>query len=75
MQSFKIDKFHKDKVNKGEEEKCSVCLSEFEDKEEIKILPCKHLYHPECIDIWLKKNSTCPVCKTDFNKPNRNRRN
>lgn len=64
----KIDKqkFLKEKnVKKGEEEKCPVCLMEFEDKEEIKKLPCKHMYHPGCIDTWLKRSCKCPICKRD----------
>lgn len=49
----------------GEEEKCPVCLLEFNDDEDVKTLPCKHMYHPSCIDTWLVKNSACPICKRD----------
>ena len=40
-------------------------MSEFEEGETIKFLYCSHRYHEACIDTWLDKNSTCPVCKTD----------
>lgn len=58
--------FKKDMTLKEEEqEKCAVCLIEFEDKEKIKQLPCKHMFHPGCIDTWLVRNSKCPICKRD----------
>ena len=44
---------------------CSVCLSQLEAGEDAKYLPCKHVYHPECIDRWLERSKLCPVCKRD----------
>ncbi|KAG0363034.1 hypothetical protein BGZ54_008373, partial [Gamsiella multidivaricata] len=45
---------------------CAVCLDEFSDGEEIRMLPCRHEFHCECIDPWLvRKSSTCPLCKYD----------
>ncbi|KAK1393347.1 E3 ubiquitin-protein ligase EL5 [Heracleum sosnowskyi] len=49
---------------------CTVCLSNFEDGEIIRILPnCKHNFHVACIDTWLSANSTCPVCRTEVEPP------
>lgn len=28
----------------------------------LKLLPCGHGYHPECVDTWLGVNKACPVC-------------
>ncbi|GJZ30438.1 putative ribonuclease H-like domain-containing protein [Tanacetum coccineum] len=43
---------------------CSVCLTAFEDVEVLRMLPkCKHAFHIECIDKWLEKNSSCPLCR------------
>lgn len=43
---------------------CPICLNEYEEGVKIRILPCEHVYHIECIDKWLLRNNRlCPVCK------------
>ena len=44
-----------------EEDKCSICMSNIEDK--CYITPCNHKYHKECIDKWKERNNTCPMCR------------
>ncbi|KAJ0964191.1 hypothetical protein J5N97_029313 [Dioscorea zingiberensis] len=48
-----------------EKETCAVCLGEYLDEEEVRVLPqCKHLFHRACIDEWLlERSSFCPVCR------------
>ncbi|XP_043687510.1 E3 ubiquitin-protein ligase ATL41-like [Telopea speciosissima] len=51
-----------DDTNKTE---CTICLSSIEDGELARLLPnCKHMFHVECIDMWLNSHSTCPICRT-----------
>jgi hypothetical protein len=43
---------------------CSVCLGMMQVGEMVRRLPlCKHLYHVECIDMWLASHTTCPPCR------------
>ncbi|KAK3210659.1 hypothetical protein Dsin_015365 [Dipteronia sinensis] len=43
---------------------CAVCLSKFEDTEILRLLPkCRHAFHINCIDQWLEKHSSCPLCR------------
>ncbi|KAF0687648.1 Aste57867_20632 [Aphanomyces stellatus] len=43
-------------------DRCAICLSEFVDDQELRVLPCFHTYHSWCIDKWLLTNCKCPVC-------------
>ncbi|XP_015966545.1 E3 ubiquitin-protein ligase ATL42 [Arachis duranensis] len=55
---------------KGSKEglECSVCLSKFEDVEILRLLPkCKHAFHIDCIDHWLEKHASCPLCRHKVN--------
>ncbi|XP_014210132.1 uncharacterized protein LOC106640572 [Copidosoma floridanum] len=47
-------------------EKCTICLCEFEEEENVRRLPCMHLFHIECVDQWLCTNSCCPICRVDI---------
>jgi E3 ubiquitin-protein ligase ATL41 len=45
--------------------RCAVCLGPMVDGELGKLLPaCRHVFHVECIDSWLRMSATCPVCRT-----------
>ncbi|KAF9198994.1 E3 ubiquitin-protein ligase rnf13 [Haplosporangium sp. Z 27] len=46
---------------------CAICLEEYEVGEQLRELPCKHIFHTQCIDPWFKDiHSICPVCKRDY---------
>lgn len=45
---------------------CPVCTDDFHPSEHIARLPCAHLFHPDCVLPWLKRHSTCPVCRADL---------
>jgi len=38
---------------------CVICRLDYEDGETLTLLSCKHSYHPECINNWLKINKVC----------------
>ncbi|KAL3841702.1 hypothetical protein ACJMK2_019809 [Sinanodonta woodiana] len=44
-------------------EECLICMCDYEDGDSLKILPCFHQFHAGCIDKWILKNATCPVCR------------
>jgi Ring finger domain len=49
---------------------CAVCLSEFENRDILRMLPgCCHVFHPNCIGEWLASNTTCPICRSDLSDP------
>ena len=44
---------------------CPICLDDFEHNDTVvRELPCQHIFHPECVDEFLRTNSSlCPMCK------------
>ncbi|KAF7717328.1 Uncharacterized protein PECH_002022 [Penicillium ucsense] len=49
---------------------CPICTDDFVVGQDLRVLPCNHQFHPECIDPWLVNVSgTCPLCRIDLNPP------
>ncbi|KAF5181652.1 E3 ubiquitin-protein ligase ring1-like [Thalictrum thalictroides] len=45
------------------EDICTICRDEFLVGEEIKKMPCYHIYHTNCLLTWLEKSHVCPICR------------
>ncbi|PNT49829.1 hypothetical protein POPTR_002G153400v4 [Populus trichocarpa] len=57
-------RFTHEEFSSAEDAQCSICLGEYQEKEVLRIMPgCGHNFHLSCIDVWLRKQSTCPVCR------------
>jgi hypothetical protein len=48
------------------EDKCSICLTDFEDEDNVKYTECCHFFHPECLAGWTKEHHTCPICRVSL---------
>ncbi|OKL59397.1 hypothetical protein UA08_05344 [Talaromyces atroroseus] len=50
---------------------CAICLDDFVPGTSlVRELPCTHIFHPECVDVFLMRDgSTCPVCKHNVLPP------
>jgi len=60
---FNTEKFEANGI-KLTNDSCPICLAEFEEKTRIKLLPCDHGFHQECIEPWIKQHSdSCPLCR------------
>ncbi|TNN58192.1 RING finger protein 215 [Liparis tanakae] len=46
-----------------ETDDCAVCLEPFNNNQCLRVLPCLHEYHRNCVDPWLLLHHTCPLCK------------
>ncbi|KAH0648258.1 hypothetical protein KY285_033506 [Solanum tuberosum] len=46
---------------------CSICLEYFIRGDTIRVPPCGHMYHHECIRTWMLTGATeCPLCRQDY---------
>ncbi|XP_043190555.1 RING finger protein 150-like isoform X2 [Amphibalanus amphitrite] len=57
-----------DDAQLAEGECCAVCLEPYRVSDHLRALPCSHEFHKQCVDPWLLKNRTCPMCKMDILK-------
>lgn len=49
-----------------EDDACSICISQLETDDLVRILPCDHIFHSECIYDWMCKSLSCPLCRKNI---------
>ncbi|XP_004146803.1 putative RING-H2 finger protein ATL69 [Cucumis sativus] len=43
---------------------CSICLSDYKPHDSVRCIPdCRHCFHSDCVDQWLRMSATCPLCR------------
>ncbi|XP_022734837.1 NEP1-interacting protein-like 2 [Durio zibethinus] len=63
IQKLPVHEFHSSEMIR-EESSCSICLRGLKDGEIARNLPkCGHIFHLNCIDEWLSRQGTCPMCR------------
>jgi len=56
----------------GDPPQCTVCLEEMKLGGSALELVCKHVFHRDCIEPWLLKQASCPLCRRDLVHPDEN---
>lgn len=74
IQSIPVVQFKREKNGELFRERsfgeCAVCLNEFQETEKLRKIPiCSHVFHVDCIDVWLQGNINCPLCRTSVSIP------
>jgi hypothetical protein len=58
-------------LNEIKDDMCVICLDSYSLSSNVYMNPvktsCNHIYCKKCIQKWFEINSTCPVCKHNFN--------
>ncbi|GAB5356026.1 hypothetical protein AAMO2058_000255600 [Amorphochlora amoebiformis] len=61
-----ISRFPTSTVPKGApSQECCICMDDMTSGDTVRRLPCFHVFHDKCIDPWLKRDPSCPICKRD----------
>ena len=65
LNSLEVKKYYElDDELKNNNTRDSITLEEFKDDDEVRVLPCNHVFLKDSIDHWLTQNShKCPVCR------------
>ncbi|XP_028091989.1 RING-H2 finger protein ATL40-like [Camellia sinensis] len=46
---------------------CHICLEKFLQGDNVRVLPaCRHIYHIDCIQTWLTRDTQCPDYRYDY---------
>ncbi|CAE6440282.1 unnamed protein product [Rhizoctonia solani] len=46
-------------------ERCLICLDDYDNDEDLRIMNCKHMFHKDCVDHWMETGrNNCPACRT-----------
>jgi len=52
----------------AEHTSCTVCLDDFQNETSVLVTACRHVFHFPCLQRWLSKHGTCPVCRYTLQK-------
>ncbi|KAH6779976.1 hypothetical protein C2S52_011213 [Perilla frutescens var. hirtella] len=45
---------------------CPICLGGYKASERLRLIrKCQHCFHADCLEPWLQRKNTCPICRTD----------
>ena len=47
-------------------DECSICLEKYKVNDKVLNLKCRHSFHRDCINQWLRDNNTCPECRENI---------
>jgi|SaaInlV_100m_DNA_5_1039725.scaffolds.fasta_scaffold147695_1 hypothetical protein len=45
---------------------CSICIDTRENNKDFCCSQCKNSFHQDCINQWISKNPSCPICRYKF---------
>merc|ERR1740123_2756622 len=47
---------------------CAICLGTWDAEDVIKVTPCGHAFHEECLGGWFQNGRTCALCRQDLSR-------
>jgi hypothetical protein len=62
---------HCSSLNSVDEPHCTICFSELEDGDRVGDIGCMHVFHADCLKMWIQKRNSCPLCNIPVAKRRR----
>lgn len=44
-------------------QECIICQDNFDVNKDVVVLPCKHIFHHNCLNHWVNRTQACPICR------------
>ena len=64
MNNFLTTALHDYRVNGPPYETCSICQNDMDQSQQLtEIRVCRHHYHRNCLNRWIRNHSSCPMCR------------
>lgn len=53
------------KVSSNCLDRCLICLDDYADDDDVRVMTCRHAFHKGCVDEWLQRGrNNCPACRS-----------
>ncbi|KAJ8080963.1 hypothetical protein PM082_017798 [Marasmius tenuissimus] len=65
IKATQVPQFEQEKkISSNCTERCLICLEDYHDEDDVRVLTCKHAFHMDCVDKWLQEGkNNCPACR------------
>lgn len=55
-----------DFVTNNLDENCAICYNSIDEGQKIAKIQCIHKFHTSCLNKWIKKRQSCPLCQSSI---------
>lgn len=66
IKASELSQHEKDgKVSSNCLDRCLICLDDYADDDDVRVMTCRHAFHKGCVDEWLQRGrNNCPACRS-----------
>lgn len=66
FEAYKTMMKERENDNRHKENKCAICLEDFESEKKPNRTDCGHFFHHHCLNKWVKSKENCPTCRQEL---------
>ena len=66
LEVVKYRNLQRNQESSAVDNRCPICLTEYNEEDDMRQLECTHCFHKACIDTWLSQYvNSCPLCRDE----------